>query len=94
MANRPQARYRHAALELARTVVEGPYLTSAGTDADRERLKADYRLWMSTWVLPQLKALVPELADLDFHACTSQKQTVYLPGYAPRPEDNKEADRG
>ena len=31
------------------------------TDPGNERINDSYRLWVSSWVLPEVRALVPEL---------------------------------
>lgn len=66
-------------LELARTVARGPCFLEA-SEADAVR----YRLWMSTWVLPELVAPIPELKTLEYHACGSMVQVPELPGYSTR----------
>jgi hypothetical protein len=60
------------AYDLANTIATGP----SGMRAEDLAL---YRLWMSTWVLPKLVALQPELDGLNYRAATSREQPFFLP---------------
>lgn len=38
----------------------------------------EYRLWVSTWIIPELEKLIPEakeiLRDIEYHQCSSKRQ--------------------
>lgn len=64
---------KQRALELLLDATRGPDMgltfTAAGLSPEQKavleaELAARYRLWSRTWVLPELKRLVPELAKL------------------------------
>lgn len=40
-----------------------------------------YNLWVSTWILPRLQHLIPELTRAEFRYATSQPQPVIIHGY-------------
>lgn len=50
--------------------------------------RAGYNLWLSTWVVPQLAELIPQLGDkLEYRALSSEKQVPIIHGYTCRPEN-------
>gem|GEM_PF-6400907 len=55
---------KHKAQELLARISLGPaFSASPGQDYDPEQAIASYRLWVKTWVLDDLKLLVPELRN-------------------------------
>lgn len=61
---------KQKARELLRTATEGPHFSmgfpfdnSAERDKYIELAKKDYRLWSSSWIIPRLKELIPELRE-------------------------------
>lgn len=60
---------KQKAAELLRMVTNGPRFSLGfpynGPDRDKylKMAEADYQLWSSSWILPKLKELIPELKE-------------------------------
>lgn len=64
------ARYtrRDRAAQLLKTASRGPAF-----DEDNEAAFRMYRIWSTTWLLPELKKLIPELKDVELPPCGTSK---------------------
>lgn len=56
---------RHKASELLHTAVQGPAFND-------EKSRRIYRLWSTTWLIPNLPRLIPELKDVKLPPITSE----------------------
>lgn len=53
---------RHRALELLNVLQQGPAFRLNDSEAEREIVR-QYQLWCKTWILPEVKQLIPELRE-------------------------------
>jgi len=68
------------AYRLLKDVARGP--ASIGHDVEAKR---NYNLWVSTWVLPTLVDLIPELKGAEIRVATTEDQhEPTLPGYTTK----------
>ncbi len=68
----------HAVLS---SIMQGP---ASLPEAERK----NYNLWVSTWIVPQLAELIPQLGEkLDYRALSSENQKPFIHGYSCRPEN-------
>lgn len=52
------------ALELLRTLENGPNIGTPGRmGVTKSEAEADVKSWLRTWVIPEVRALIPELKD-------------------------------
>lgn len=58
------------ALELLATATRGPGFTGHGAAVQRAEARRQYRLWASTWIVPELIRLIPELRGTKIPAIT------------------------
>jgi hypothetical protein len=73
----PQTR-RARAYQLLNDVARGPASLN-------EKDKANYNLWVSTWILPKIVELIPELKGSEIKVCTAESQhKINLPGYTTK----------
>ncbi len=54
---------------LAYKVAKGPASLDGGT-----LTRAGYNLWMSTWILPEIVELIPQLKDFEYRPITTVTQ--------------------
>lgn len=67
--------------DVLKTLMTGP---SHLTDAQR----AGYNLWLSTWVVPKLAELIPQLGEkLEYTALSSETQAPIIHGYTCIPSE-------
>jgi len=54
---------KERAAELMRMLWQGPSLGFPGREITRDEAEAECRLWLRSWIMPEVRALVPELKD-------------------------------
>jgi len=53
------------AAELLRKLEQGPSIGTIGRmGVTKEEAEADAKLWLRTWIIPEVKALIPELKEV------------------------------
>jgi hypothetical protein len=74
----PYTRSKKAlAHELAVSVMRGP----ANLTPEQKPL---YNLWMSTWLLPKMQTLIPQLERMEYQFASSAEQTPVIHGYTDK----------